>query len=121
MHTIMSINISPTAQQQIIKLLTEAKKDLQQSGLQQTPFIRLGVQPGGCSGMTYKAMIDTEHFPDDKALWTHNENQVFADEGSSMFLQDISIDYSSDLIKEGFVIKNKAAKKSCGCGGSFAL
>ena len=53
-------------------------------------------------------------------VFENNGLKIICDEGSSLFLEGLSIDYSDDLIRSGFRFTNPNASGSCGCGASFA-
>ena len=84
-------------------------------------FLRIWVTEGGCSGMTYEASVDENQTPFDVVVYEQDGVRVVADRNSSTFLEGLSIDYSDDLISLGFRFNNPNAKKSCGCGASFAV
>lgn len=84
-------------------------------------FLRLGVAPGGCAGMSYSASIDSVLREGDEVLHEQDGIRLIADPGSALFIDGLQIDYSDDLIQAGFKFKNPHAKKACGCGSSFAL
>jgi len=105
----MSITITERAKQELVKL------DI--GGPQ---FLRIDIVPGGCSGMTYSAGIDTELKDSDTLLFQDDGIRIVADGGSALFLDGLKIDYSDDLIKSGFRFLSPSAVKSCGCGASFS-
>ena len=83
--------------------------------------LRLSVSSGGCSGMTYNAVIDTETKTNDEILFESPEMKVVADSRSALFMDGLRVDYSDDLIQAGFRLTNPHAKKACGCGASFGV
>jgi len=103
------IDITEKAQGQLAKL------DLGDSG-----FLRINVVPGGCSGMTYTAAVDTDFGSSDVAVFETDDLRIVTDEGSAIFLEGLKIDFSDDLIRSGFRFTNPNAGGSCGCGASFA-
>ena len=106
---VQTIQISDAAKRELVKLEATGEN-----------FLRISVIPGGCSGMTYNACIDNTLSDADQTLYRDGELRVVADGGSAMFLDGLQIDFSDDLIASGFRFKNPKAKKSCGCGSSFA-
>lgn len=82
-------------------------------------FLRLSVIPGGCSGMSYQAVIDNNTTPFDVLLFEDDAIKIVTDADSRQFLEGITIDYEDDLVKSGFRFINPNAVKTCGCGGSF--
>ena len=108
------IGISDKAAEKLRDLMVAEKKDPAEFGL------RLGVQGGGCSGMTYFMDFDTAH--DDDKVFTHPVAgvKVLVDSKSILHLSGSILDYSEGLMGAGFAIKNPNAKSSCGCGSSFS-
>ncbi|CAM2007447.1 HesB/IscA family protein [Acanthopleuribacter pedis] len=82
--------------------------------------IRLGVKGGGCSGFTYVMDFAIEEREGDQ-LFNTQRTPVFVDPKSLEFLDNLEIDFSSDLLNRGFKFRNPNATKSCGCGTSFAV
>ena len=105
----MTIDITERGQTELAKL------DLGENG-----FLRINVVPGGCSGMTYTAAVDTEFGSDDVAVFENETLHIVTDQGSAIFLEGLKIDFSDDLIRSGFRFTNPNASGSCGCGASFA-
>jgi iron-sulfur cluster assembly protein len=81
--------------------------------------MRIGVAPGGCSGMTYAATIDSEIDDNDVVVYEQDGIRVVSDGKSLEHLDGLTIDYSDDLIRSGFRFRNPNACGSCGCGASF--
>lgn len=98
----------------------KAKKELLKMGLDAGKFIRLSVIPGGCAGMTYTAALDDAATAEDEVLFEDGDLKVIGAAGSMIFLEDVTIDFSDDLIRSGFRFTNPNASGSCGCGASFA-
>ena len=103
------IKITPVALNELVKLEATGEN-----------FLRIQIIPGGCSGMTYSAAIDTVvREGKDEVVYQDEGLRVVAEEGNSIFLEGLEIDYSDDLVKSGFRFKNPNASGSCGCGSSF--
>ena len=102
--------------------LTEAAADkakaLLASSKQPDGALRVAVKNGGCSGMRYELLFDETRGEDDAELEFFGL-AVWVDAESAKFLEDITIDFSDDLIQPGFVLTNPNAQSSCGCGASF--
>ncbi len=81
--------------------------------------LRLGVQGGGCSGLSYSVRFDTQPRERDR-VFTFDGVRVFVDPKSFIYLQGMVVDYEETLMKRGFVFHNPNATKSCGCGSSFS-
>jgi iron-sulfur cluster assembly protein len=81
--------------------------------------LRLGVQGGGCSGLSYNIRFDTQPRERDR-VFQFDDVRVFVDPKSFIYLHGMILDYEETLMQQGFVFKNPNAKKSCGCGSSFS-
>jgi iron-sulfur cluster assembly accessory protein len=84
-------------------------------------FLRVSVVPGGCSGMTFNAIVDDAQTGFDIVVYDLDGIKVITDRESNPYLGGLEIDYSDDLIQAGFRFKNKKALKSCACGSSFEV
>src|SRR3979411_1870729 len=81
--------------------------------------LRLGVQGGGCSGLSYNVRFDTQPRERDR-IFQFNDVRVFVDPKSFIYLHGMILDYQETLMQQGFVFVNPQATKSCGCGTSFS-
>jgi len=106
-----SITVTENA---VTRLKTVMKSDGKEDFL-----LRMSVEGGGCSGMTYKMDFEKEKLEFDK-VFKSNGLTVVCDLKSWLYLQDVEIDYSNDLLNGGFKIKNPNAERTCGCGTSFS-
>lgn len=104
----MQIEVSDVATTKLLEL-----------GLDREKFLRIGVIPGGCSGMTYDAVIDDIIEQGDQVVYENGDLRIVSDAHSTPHLDGLTIDYSDDLVQSGFRLTNKRAVKSCGCGSSF--
>ena len=82
-------------------------------------FLRMSVEGGGCSGMTYNMDFEKTSKEFDK-VFKSNGLTILCDLKSWLYLKDVEIDYSDDLLNGGFKIKNPNAERTCGCGTSFS-
>jgi iron-sulfur cluster assembly protein len=103
-----------------IHITEKAKSELIKLDIGKNSFLRIDIIPGGCSGMTYSAAVDTELKDGDETNNKDEDIRLVADGGSAMFLDGLKIDYSDDLIKSGFRFLSPNSVKSCGCGASFS-
>ena len=83
-------------------------------------MLRVFVQGGGCSGMSYGFTFDEVQNEDDFDF-AYDDVRVVVDSMSMQYLQDSSIDYKEDLMGASFVINNPQAQTTCGCGSSFSI
>ena len=81
--------------------------------------LRLGVQGGGCSGLSYSVRFDTQPRERDR-VFQFGGVRVFVDPKSFIYLHGMTLDYQETLMQQGFVFVNPQATKSCGCGTSFS-
>ncbi len=104
-----------------ITVTEKAEEQLLGSGLSKDRFLRLGVQSGGCAGMSYTAHLDTNFMDGDEVIFEQGELRVVAEAQFLQLLDGLNIDFSDDLIQPGFILTNPNAQESCGCGASFAI
>jgi len=81
--------------------------------------LRIFVQGGGCSGMSYGFTFDEIANEDDFDL-DINGVHLLVDSMSSQYLQGANINYKEDLMGAQFAIENPNAQTTCGCGSSFS-
>ncbi|MBM6404066.1 iron-sulfur cluster assembly accessory protein [Phycicoccus sp. CSK15P-2] len=81
--------------------------------------LRVGVQPGGCSGLIYQLYFD-ERTLDGDLVRDFDGVEVVVDRMSSPYLDGATIDFSDTIEKQGFTIDNPNAGSSCACGDSFS-
>ena len=83
-------------------------------------MLRVFVQGGGCSGMSYGFTFDEVQNEDDFDF-AYEDVKVLIDSMSMQYLQGASIEYKEDLMGASFVINNPQAQTTCGCGSSFSV
>lgn len=81
--------------------------------------IRIAVQGGGCSGMSYFMELTEKPQTGDK-IFQSQGLQIICDMKSWFYLRNMTIDFDDDLLMGGFTFKNLNAKSTCGCGTSFS-
>ncbi len=81
--------------------------------------LRLGVQGGGCSGLSYNIRFDTQPRERDR-VFQFGDIRLFVDPKSFIYLSGMVLDYENTLMKQGFNFINPNASRSCGCGSSFS-
>ena len=89
-------------------------------GLTEDYFVRVTVQGGGCSGLTYKMDFDNESQPQDQIFEDKGEKLV-TDLKSFLYLCNTTLEFSGGLNGKGFYFNNPNAERTCGCGESFAV
>jgi iron-sulfur cluster assembly protein len=81
--------------------------------------LRLGVQGGGCSGLSYNIRFDTQPRERDR-IFNFEDVRIFVDPKSFIYLHGMILDYEETLMRQGFNFVNPNSTKSCGCGSSFS-
>jgi iron-sulfur cluster assembly protein len=107
----MAIEITDMAAEEVRRMM--AKDNVNASGL------RVGVKGGGCSGLSYNLSFESQSRTGDK-VFERDGVKLFCDLKSYIYLNGTVLDFDSGLMGKGFVFMNPNAKKSCGCGSSFA-
>eukprot|EP00892_Ulva_mutabilis_P007392 jgi/Ulvmu1/5024/UM021_0041.1 len=90
--------------------------------VQETPgqFLRVSVDPGGCSGFQYVFKLDN-NIHDDDLQFSQDGVSMAVDKVSMEFLKGSTIEFAEDLIASSFRVKdNPNSEQGCGCGSSFA-
>ena len=82
-------------------------------------YLRVAVQPGGCSGLRYQLYFDDRNQEGDIAS-SFGAVKVVVDKMSDPYLMGASIDFVDTIEKQGFTIDNPNAGGSCACGDSFS-
>ncbi len=108
------IQVSDSAKTKVISLMSEDGTNLEES------FVRVGVESGGCSGLSYKLSFDKERKEEDKLFEDHGV-RILVDKKSFLYLIGTTLEYSGGLNGKGFVFNNPNAQRTCGCGESFAV
>ena len=83
-------------------------------------FIRVGVDSGGCSGLSYKLEFDNTLQPNDQ-VFEDKGIRIVVDKKSFLYLVGTELDYTGGLNGKGFVFNNPNASRTCGCGESFSV
>jgi len=82
-------------------------------------FLRVYVQGGGCSGLSYGMGFEKQAEEDDLVVEEHGV-KMLVDSYSAEYLKGANIDYIESLMGAGFKINNPNVTKSCSCGHSFS-
>lgn len=83
-------------------------------------FIRVGVEGGGCSGLSYKLEFDSVKKDGDQ-MFEDKGIKIVVDRKSFLYLVGTELEYTGGLNGKGFVFNNPNASRTCGCGESFSV
>ena len=83
-------------------------------------FIRVGVEGGGCSGLSYKLEFDNQ-MKDGDQTFEDKGVKIVVDRKSFLYLVGTELEYTGGLNGKGFVFNNPNASRTCGCGESFSV
>ena len=86
---IAKIHLTERAAQKIRALLEKDGVSPDVGGL------RVGVQGGGCSGLSYNLALDTEQRPGDR-VFEHDDVKVFVDMKSLLYLNGATLDWKDE-------------------------
>ncbi len=109
----MGVSLSESAAREVKKVMAE----------QSTPtemYLRVGVQGGGCSGMSYTLGFDANVTERDRVIEIHGV-KLAVDKKFEPYLEGTVVDFYDGLEKRGFVFNNPNVVKTCGCGSSFQV
>lgn len=85
--------------------------------------VRLRIHAGGCSGLEYSIDLverGAQADPSERVIES-NGVAVFLDLKSAIYVSGSVIDYTTSLMRRGFVIRNPNATSTCSCGDSFGV
>ena len=97
----------------------KVKSLIEESGFT-TPYLRVSVKGGGCSGLSYDLSFDTDQQPND-TLAEDKGVKILVDNKSLLYLFGTELEFSDGLNGKGFQFINPNASRTCGCGESFAV
>jgi iron-sulfur cluster assembly protein len=93
-------------------------KDMMKQNEEEGAYLRVAIQGGGCSGLSYGMGFDQEKSDKDLEFEIFGI-KVIVDQESAPVLNGTKIDYKQSMMGGGFTIDNPNAIASCGCGSSF--
>ena len=106
-------------------------RKLKQTKQNESLFLRVFVDAGGCSGFQYQFELDSELQDDDVVFAADSNNNsnnndnaatVVVDPQSLDLIRGSTIDYVQEMIKSSFEVRsNPQSESACGCGSSFAV
>ena len=107
--------------QKIVTITSKAAEKIKEFMIEEKEnpkFLRIYVQGGGCSGLSYGMGFEKEAEEDDLVI-EENNVKVIIDSMSQDHLKGANVDYIESLMGSGFKINNPNVTKSCSCGSSF--
>ncbi|MGI0027765.1 MAG: iron-sulfur cluster insertion protein ErpA [Nitrosopumilaceae archaeon] len=110
-QTTKLLTITPKAAEKVIAFMKEEAD--------KPEFLRVYVQGGGCSGLSYGMGFEQKAEEDDLVL-EENGVKMVIDSYSADYLKGANVDYIESLMGAGFKINNPNVTKSCSCGSSFS-
>jgi iron-sulfur cluster assembly protein len=113
----MQVKLTEAATTQLKELMG---KEIESNNLNEDAGLRLMVVGGGCSGFTYKMGFD-ENISEQDKIMDIDGVKILIDEKSSLYLQEVEVDFQDSLMGKGFVFNNPNASGTCGCGSSFSI
>ena len=82
--------------------------------------VRIGVESGGCAGMSYVMEYAKKVNPNDEIIEAKGV-KVLIDPKAIMYLLGTEMDYKKGEMSSTFVFKNPNETERCGCGESFKI
>jgi iron-sulfur cluster assembly protein len=82
--------------------------------------VRVGVEKGGCAGMTYTMEYAEEVRPLDEVVEDQGV-KILIDPKAVLFLLGTEMDYAADKFSAGFRFNNPNVTDACGCGDSVTI
>ncbi len=107
------ITVSENAKNHALNLMREENQP-------EGAFIRVGVEGGGCSGLSYKLEFDSVKKDGDQEF-EDKGIKIVVDRKSFLYLVGTELEYTGGLNGKGFVFNNPNANRTCGCGESFSV
>ena len=106
-----------------VRLTERAAKQVQKikadESLEEGLYLRVAVEGGGCSGLSYKLGLD--HRNDEDTVFENFGVEVIVNPDHLLYLEGIEIDYPDGLDARGFTFDNPNSVEDCGCGTSFSI
>jgi len=106
------ITLSDKAAKRVKEIMAQAKEPI--------VGVRVGVESGGCAGMSYVMEYAKEANPNDEIIEDKGV-KVLIDPKAIMYLLGTEMDYKKEELSSSFVFKNPNETERCGCGESFKI
>ncbi len=106
-----------------VRLTERAARQVQKiksdESLEEGLYLRVAVEGGGCSGLSYKLGLD--HRTEQDVVFENHGVEVIVNSDHLLYLEGIEIDYPDGLDARGFTFDNPNSVEDCGCGTSFSI
>ncbi len=106
------ITLSNSAAYRVKEIIASAKEPI--------IGVRIGVESGGCAGMSYVMEYAKKVNPNDEIIEAKGV-KVLIDPKAIMYLLGTEMDYKRGELSSTFVFKNPNETERCGCGESFKI
>jgi iron-sulfur cluster assembly protein len=100
------------------RALVEVRNILTEKNVPAEYGLRVGVQGGGCSGLSY--LLGFDKAKDQDETYDLDGVKLIMDKKHAMYVMGMEVDFQDGLSARGFVFNNPQAKSTCGCGSSFS-
>lgn len=107
------ISLTPAAAAEVKRLIALQENH---EGL----MLRVGVDGGGCSGLSYKMEFAREVEEFDRTF-EFDGITIVVDAKSLIYMDGTTIEYNTEILNGGFKFNNPMSTRSCGCGSSFSV
>ncbi|MBO6522937.1 MAG: iron-sulfur cluster assembly accessory protein [Balneolaceae bacterium] len=107
-----SVSLTERAAKQVQKIKAD-------ESLEEGLYLRVAVEGGGCSGLSYKLGLD--HRTENDVIFENHGVEVIVNSDHLLYLEGIEIDYPDGLDARGFTFDNPNSVEDCGCGTSFSV
>ena len=104
----------------MLEITESAIKAIEKHLDDESNYLRIFVQGGGCSGFQYGFQLEDTINEDDFIIEQKNI-KILVDSMSISYLSEATVDYTEDVMGAQFTIKNPNAQTTCGCGSSFSV
>ena len=104
------VTLTDAAAARVKAIMTQASK----------PYLRVGVNNGGCAGMEYVLEYAEVREPMDELIEDHGV-EILVKADAIMFLLGSVIDYETSQLAAKFVFRNPNQTDACGCGESVQI
>ena len=98
----------------------EIVRVIEENGMPEGTWVRIGAKGGGCSGFSYVLDFDQAGPTEFDLGFEMHGVRYMVDKKSEFFMGGTILDFNDDLLNRGFAFKNPSATGTCGCGTSFS-